>query len=293
MKSEKKILMAFLLNISFSIFEILGGIVTNSIAIISDAIHDLGDALSIGLAFFLEKKSVQKPDDKYTFGYARYSVLGAVITNTILLTGSLIVIYNSINRIINPDFVNYDGMIIIALFGVVTNFLASYVTKDGHSLNEQTVSLHMFEDVLGWIIVLVGAILMKFTDIKILDPILSIGVSFFILIHVFKYFKEIMNIFLEKIPTGITSEEIKEHILAIADVKDVHHIHLWSIDGTNNFATMHVAVKRADNNIKKVIRNELKKHGISHVTIELELSNEVCDEKSCQVNTDKKHIHHH
>lgn len=163
MKTEKSILIAFLLNMFFSIFEIIGGIFTNSVAIISDAIHDFGDSVSIGISYFLEKKSKKKPDDKYTYGYTRYSILGATVTNTILIIGSILVIFNAIERIINPAQINYDGMIIFAVFGVAVNFLATYFTKNGHSLNQKAVSLHMLEDVLGWLVVLIGAIVIKFT----------------------------------------------------------------------------------------------------------------------------------
>ena len=164
MKSDKKILVAFILNLLFSIFEFIGGTISNSVAIISDSIHDLGDSLSIGISYFLEKKSNKKPDHKFTYGYKRYSVIGSVITTLILLVGSVLVIYNAIIRIIDPKDINYNGMIIFAAIGVVINFLAAYFTKDGHSLNQKAVNLHMLEDVLGWAIVLFGAIVMRFTN---------------------------------------------------------------------------------------------------------------------------------
>ena len=183
MKTEKNILIAFLLNMLFSIFELIGGIFTNSVAIISDAVHDFGDSISIGISYFLEKKSKKKPDNNYTFGYTRYSILGAFITNTILIIGSVLVIINAIKRIINPVTINYDGMIIFAIFGVIVNFLAAYFTKEGDSLNQKAVNLHMLEDVLGWSVVLIGAILIKFTEINVIDSIMSIGLAIFILTH--------------------------------------------------------------------------------------------------------------
>jgi cobalt-zinc-cadmium efflux system protein len=286
MKTEKNILIAFILNLFFSIFEFIGGLITNSVAIISDSIHDMGDAMSIGLSFFLEKKSKHKPDDKYTYGYLRYSVLGGLITTTILLVGSLLVIYNSIKRIINPVDIHYNKMILIALFGLVVNFIAAYVTKEGKSINQKAVNLHMLEDVLGWIIVLVGAIIMSFTDIKIIDPIVSIAVAIFILINALKNFKSILDLFLEKIPNNISVEKIKKQILTIDEVIDVHHIHIWSIDGINNYATLHVVTNNS--NIKTKIR-ELLKNEINHITIEIESKDEVCSEIECDI----KHNHHH
>ena len=299
MKTDKNILIAFILNLAFSIFELIGGTLTNSVAIISDSIHDIGDALSIGISYFLEKKSKKQPDEKYTFGYIRYSVIGSAITTTILLLGSIIVIYNSILRLFNPTTINYDGMILLAIFGVFVNFLAAFFTRDGHSLNQKSVNLHMLEDVLGWVIVLLGAIIMKFTDISIIDPLLSICVAIFIFVNALKNFKSILDLFLEKIPNNISIESIKEHLLKIEDIEDVHHIHVWSIDGYNNYATMHVITKNNSHEIKEKIREELHEHNINHVTIELEEHGENCNNTECTIDsnnmshTNTHHHHHH
>ena len=243
MKTEKNILIAFILNIGFSIFEFVGGLFTNSISILSDSVHDLGDAISIGISYFMEKKSKRHSDNKYTYGYIRYSVLGGVITTTILLVGSILVIIGAVKRIINPVEVNYSGMIILAIIGVILNFIAAYVTREGDSINQKAVNLHMLEDVLGWVVVLIGAIIMNFTDIKLIDPIMSIGVAVFILIHSLKNLKKVLDIFLEKTPEDIDIDELKEHLLKIKGVDDIHHIHVWSIDGYNNYATMHIVSK--------------------------------------------------
>ena len=294
MKTEKNILIAFILNLGFSIFEFFGGIFTNSVAILSDSIHDMGDALSIGISYFLEKKSKKHADNKYTYGYIRYSVLGGLITTVILIVGSILVIYNAIGRIINPTQINYEGMILFAVIGVVLNFIAAYFTKDGDSINQKSVNLHMLEDVLGWVVVLLGAVIMKFTDIKILDPIMSIGVAIFILVHSFKNLKKVVDLFLEKTPSDINIEALKRGILKIEEVEDIHHIHVWSIDGYNNYATMHIVTK--SNNIKEVknkVRHELKEHNICHAILETE--DEACDEIECnpEINGSENHHHHH
>lgn len=292
MKTEKNILIAFILNLSFSIFEFLGGLFTNSVAILSDSIHDLGDAISIGISYFLERKSKKKPDKQYTYGYARYSVLGGVITTTILLVGSILVIINAVKRLFNPVDVNYSGMIIFAIVGAVLNFIAAYVTKEGDSINQKSVNLHMLEDVLGWGVVLIGAIIMKFTDIKILDSIMSIGVAIFILFHSIQNLKSILDLFLEKTPKDIGIDELKEHLLEIKDIEDVHHVHVWSIDGYNNYATMHIVTKSNDIKIiKQKIREELSEHNICHAILETE--DEVCDDTECHVEFHNDMHHHH
>ena len=252
----------------------------------------MGDALSIGISFFLEKKSKKKPDNNYTYGYVRYSVLGGLITNVILLVGSLLVIYNAVLRIIEPAEVNYKGMIIFAVIGVVMNFIAAYLTREGNSINQKSVNLHMLEDVLGWIVVLIGAIVMNFTDIKILDPLMSIGVALFILINTLKGLKQILDLFLEKTPQDINIVDLKEHLQKIDGLNDIHHIHVWSIDGYNNYATMHIVTKSSDiNTIKKEIRKELAEHGICHAILETE--DEACDDVDCKPNLNIENTHHH
>ena len=294
MKTEKNILIAFILNLCFSIFEFFGGIFTGSIAILSDAVHDVGDAVSIGLSFFLEKKSKKQPDDIYTYGYARYSVIGSVITTLILLFGSVAVIFGAVSRIINPIKINYNGMIVFAIVGVVINFFAAFFTRKGDSLNQKAVNLHMLEDVLGWAVVLVGAVVMHFTNLWLIDPCLSICVAIFIFINAIKNLKVAVDLFLEKTPKSIDLDQLREHISKIDGVLDIHHIHVWSLDGQKIFATMHVVTNADSHEIKHKIRKELEEHGIGHTTLELEGENEHCDERCCKVEFDSHHhCHHH
>ena len=295
MKTEKNILIAFILNLTFSIIEFFGGIITNSVAILSDSIHDMSDALSLGISYFLERKSKKEANNKYTYGYIRYSVLGGLITTVILMVGSLLVIYNAFGRIINPVEIDYQKMIVFAIAGVVLNFMAAYFTKDGDSINQKSVNLHMLEDVLGWIVVLIGAVVMNFTDIKILDPIMCIGVAIFILINALKNLKKVLDLFLEKTPKDVDINKIKEKLIKIDGVEDIHHIHVWSIDGYNNYATMHI-VSKSENikEIKKQIREELENNNICHVILETE--DEACEDKECHPHLkgeEGPHHHHH
>ena len=292
MKTDRNILVAFLLNFAFSIFEFVGGIFTGSVAILSDAVHDIGDAASIGASYFLEKKSKKQPDENYTYGYARYSVIGGVITTVILIIGSVLVIYSAVTRIISPTEINYDGMIIFALVGVLVNFFAAFFTRHGDSINQKAVNLHMLEDVLGWLVVLVGAIVMRFTDFAIIDPIMSIGVAVFIFINALRTLIEAVELFLEKTPHGVSLDEIREHIEEIEGVLGVHHIHIWSMDGQSNYATMHVVTNGEPKSIKARVRAELSEHGIGHATLELECEGEECGEEHCHVES-HGHSHHH
>ena len=296
MKTEKNILIAFILNLSFSLFEFAGGLFTGSVSILSDAVHDMGDAISIGISYFLEKKSKQQPDETHTYGYARYSVLGGALTALFLLLGSVIVICNAVNRMINPTEINYNGMILFAIIGVCVNFCAAFITRKGESLNQKAVNLHMLEDVLGWAVVLVGAVIMRLTDITILDPILSIGVALFILVNAMKHLKEATWLFLEKTPCSIDVNEIKNHLSELTGVLDVHHIHVWSMDGRVNYATMHIVTNADLLRIKEAIRKELEEFGITHATLELEAETENCHALYCRMeyrNESGHHHHHH
>lgn len=293
MKTERSILAAFLLNLAFSIFEFVGGILTGSVAILSDAVHDIGDAASIGVSFFLERKSRRPPDSKYTYGYARFSVLGGLVTALILVIGSVVMVCNAIGRIISPTPIHYEGMILFAIVGVCVNFIAALLTHGEGSLNQRSVNLHMLEDVLGWVVVLSGAIVMRFADIPLLDPIMSIGVSVFIFINTARHLKDIFELFLKKAP--IDTAIIQARVAAIDGVIDVHHIHLWSMDGQHSFATMHIVTDRNAHEMKEKIRKTLQVQGVTHVTLELEISNEDCRERQCSgiQHNCCAHGHHH
>lgn len=293
MKTERNILIAFILNLFFSVFEFLGGIFTGSVAIVSDALHDVGDAASIGISYFLERKSKKQPDEKYTYGYARYSAIGGAISTLILLIGSALMIYSAVGRMITPTKINYDGMIVFAVVGVCINFCAAFITRKGSSLNQRAVSLHMLEDVLGWAVVLVGAVVMRFTDLAFIDPLMSIGVSVFILVHAIKNLRELADLFLEKAPRDIELSKVRESVEGIEAVLDVHHIHIWSMGGQSHFATMHVVADAEPSKIKDAVRKELRALGIGHVTLELESSADRCSERECHAEIAPRSHHHH
>ena len=289
MKTERNILIAFLLNLGFSVFEFFGGVFTGSVAILSDAVHDLGDALGIGVSWFLERKSKRQSDHTYTYGYARFSVLGSVFTCGILLLGSVGVVVSAVGRLMNPVPIHYDGMILFAVVGVAVNLTAAFVTRHGESLNQKAVNLHMLEDVLTWVVVLIGAAVMRFTDWTILDPLVSIGVAVYIFVHAIGHLREAADIFLEKVPTGYAVEDIKARVESIEGVIDAHHIHVRSIDGYTHAATLHVVSERTD--AIAAVTSVLGEMGIPHVTVQVE--REVCPQTACGLVECHNHGHHH
>lgn len=297
MKKGKNILIAFWLNLIFSFFELGGGVFTGSTAIMSDALHDFGDALSIGISCFLERISKKHPDEKYTYGYGRYSLLGGIITTAVLIAGSVGVIFNAVIKLFDPPKIDYNGMLIFAVIGVAVNLTAALVTRGGKGINQRAVNLHMLEDVLGWLTVLVGAIVMKFTDLTFIDPVMSIATALFILISSLKNLKKTGEIFLERIPVGYSISQIRSELCELEGIVDVHHIHLRSFDEENIFAELHIVVSDEKNiSAKHTVFEKLVEMGITHATIETEPEGDCCNRTECHATVCHKpgccHSHH-
>lgn len=290
-ESYENIKLAFFLNLLFTIIEIIGGLWTNSVAILSDAVHDLGDSISLGLSWFLENYSKKNPDEIFSFGYSRFSLLSAFFNSLILILGSIFVLTRAIPRLMNPEPINAVGVIVFAVFGILVNGIAAYKLSKGSSINEEVISFHFLEDVLGWVSIFIVGIIYMFKEIPILDPILSIGITSYILYNIFKNFKKILKIFLQAVPSDLSIEEIEKLIMKNPQIITIHHTHLWSLDGENNLLSTHIVVEdELDNDeisdIKENIRNKLMKHNINHVTVEVDYRSEVCDDEECNLNGD-------
>jgi cobalt-zinc-cadmium efflux system protein len=287
---EKNIKTAFLLNFSFSLFEIFGGLWTNSMAILSDAIHDLGDSLALGLAWYLSNLSHKKSDAKFSYGYKRFSLLGAIVTSLILIIGSIIVILHAIPRLLDPQDVYVEGMLGFAIIGIMVNSIAMIKMSHGHTQNEKMVSLHLLEDVLGWIAVLITSIIMLWVDVPVLDPLLSILISSYILWNVVKNLRQTVEIFLQATPEEIDTQELQQILSQRFPIQSIHDWHMWSMDGEYNILSFHIVLSdnKTENlsiqslsKMKKEIRQLITEYGIQHSTIEFELDIESCDLKAC------------
>jgi len=277
---------AFFLNLSFTIIELIGGIFTNSVAIISDAVHDFGDSISLALAWYFQKVSKKGSNRLYSYGYKRFSLLGAIITSIVLVGGSIFILTEAVPRIFEPQETNAKGMFVLAVAGILINGAAVLRTRKGSSINEKLVSLHLLEDVLGWIAVLAGSVLIHFTGLTIFDPILSIAISIFVLFNVFRNIRQVIPIILQGTPRDLDLEHIAEEIKQINTVADVHDLHIWSLTEEYNVLTVHVLLEKylpmADlAGLKKQIRSVLNEEGIQHATIEFETSDEQCAFENC------------
>jgi cobalt-zinc-cadmium efflux system protein len=280
-QSGKNLKIAFFLNLSFTILEFIGGMYVNSIAIVSDAVHDLGDSLSLGTSWYLDHKSKQGATDKFSFGYTRFSLLGALINSLVLIAGSIYVIYEAVGRILEPEHSDAQGMIIFAIVGVLVNGYAAWKLSGGKSMNEKVVSWHLLEDVLGWVAVLVVAIVLSFQDIHYLDPALSLLITAYILWNVIQRLRETLFIFLQGVPDDVSMSEIEEKLRTIDHVDSIHHTHVWSLDGEHHVLTSHLKLKNIDDfaqmlAVKQRAKELLRDYPFSHHTLETELDTETC-----------------
>jgi len=279
--STQNIKTAFLLNLLFTIIEVAGGLYTNSISVLSDALHDLGDTLSLGLSWYFDRLSKKKRDDRYTYGYGRFSLLAALINAVVLISGSVILLIEAVPRLWAPQAPDAGGMFVMSVLGILFNGAAMLNLRKGKSMNERMVYLHMLEDVLGWAALMVISIIMYFYHLPILDPLFSVVFTGYILWQVIKNLRKVVAIFLQGRPEGISIEGIQQQLANINNICEVHDVHVWSIDGEKSVASMHVVVPPEINTqqiqtVKNQVKEELKQLGIQHTTIEIEYYSEEC-----------------
>ncbi|MEM9297189.1 MAG: cation diffusion facilitator family transporter [Bacteroidota bacterium] len=283
---EGNIKVAFFLNLSFTIIEIIGGLYTNSLAILSDALHDLGDSLSLGLSWYFQKLSKKGRTRTFSYGYKRFSLLGAVINSIVLVVGSIFILTKAIPELFNPEETNVQGMFYLSILGIVVNGAAVFKLRKGESLNEKVVSLHLLEDVLGWVAVLVGSIIMMFTDAPFIDPLLSVLISLFVLYNVYKNLRKSMLVILQGIPEDISIDHIHQKLKDMPEVTDIHDCHAWSMDGQYNILTIHLQLDKdyrlsEQAQLKETVRSKLKDESINHITVEFEGKDEDCALQDC------------
>lgn len=283
--SSSKIGFAFFLNLSFAIAEFFGGMFTNSLAITSDALHDFGDSISLGISWLLEKKSRQKRSNEYSYGYGRFSLLGAIISGSVLTVGSIIIIIKIIQRTANPESINVKGMLVFAILGVIINGLAALKLKNYDTKNTKFVFYHMLEDVLGWVAVLISSIVMMFVDFPYIDTVLSILIVGYVLFNVVKNLLETFGLFLQKVPEEFDLKKLKRE-LTKKFLCEIHDLHIWTLDGENNILSAHLALSKnctlkESDIIKSNIKTYLEEKGINHSTIEVECRGNKCEQANC------------
>ena len=274
MKAKYTVWVAFFLNLSYAIVEFIAGGIFGSSAVLADSVHDLGDAIAIGISAFLETISNREEDRQYTLGYKRFSLLGALVTAVILITGSILVILENITKLFNPQPVDDEGVLWLGIIAVSINVLASLVVRKGKTKNESILSLHFLEDTLGWLAVILMAIILRFTDWYILDPLLSLVISIFILTKALPRFWSTLKIFLDAVPEGVETGDLEKDLETLTNVKSVNQLSIWSMDGLENNAIIHICIKDWEKimETKEAVRQFLEERGVQNITIEVDSS---------------------
>ena len=296
MKAKYAVWLAFFLNVTYAIVEFIAAGVFGSSAVLADSIHDLGDAIAIGISAFLETISNREEDRRYTLGYKRFSLLGALVTSVILIIGSILVILENITKIFNPQPVNDEGILWLGIIAVSTNVLASLVVRKGKTKNESILSLHFLEDTLGWLAVILMAIILRFTDWYILDSLLSLVISIFILTKVIPRFWSALKIFLEAVPEGAEAGNLEKDLETLTNVKSVNQLSIWSMDGLENNAIIHLCLEDWEQmtETKNQVRQLLEERGIQNITIEVDTSqSDHAQHKRKVIALEQSHGHQH
>ena len=278
--SEGRLLMVFALNACFTVVEFVGGYLTQSTAIMADAVHDLGDTLAIASALLLNRLGQRQSDGNFTYGYRRLSLFGALFNAIVLVVGCLWILSEALQRFDQPILPNAQGMLWLAMLGVVVNGAAALRLRSGKTMNERVLNWHLLEDMLGWVVVLVAAIVLHFVQWTWLDPALSVAFSLFILFNVVRSLKETLRLFAQATPDNELSLQVQQALSGIEQVQSLHHFHMWSLDGDKHVVSAHIKLNSSDAAshipVKRAIRELLKPFNIHHTTFELELADEHC-----------------
>ncbi len=278
--SSKNIATAFYLNFFFAIVELVGGFLTGSVAILADAVHDLGDCLSLGIAWFLQRLSHKGKTPSFSYGYGRLSLLSALLSGLIISIGSFFIIVETVPRFFIPSPPHGKGMLLIAIFGICVNLIATIRLSKGKSMNEKMLQWHFVEDILGWVAILIGSLFIIWKGWYWIDPLLAVLVSTYVIWNMIKNLKKTIKLFLQSVPEDFSKEDFQKKAIQINGIKEIHDLHIWSLDGTNHILSLHAIIDSNKNSprIKKEIRIVAKSMGNYHTTIELEFSEENCPE---------------
>ena len=272
---------AFFLNLAFTLVEAAGGLWTNSLAILSDSLHDLGDSLTFGLSWYLARTARQGRDDKYSYGYRRLSLVGALASALVLLVGSLLILARAIPRLIHPEHSNAQGMIALAVLGLLANGAAAWRLRSGRNLQSQVLRWHLIEDVLSWGAVLLVGVTLLVADIHVLDPLLSLFITGYVLFGVVRSLRRTMAVFLQAAPEELDLQALDRSLAGIPGVLSTHHTHVWSLDGAHHVLTTHLVVasrarKEEIVRIKRKALRLLAPISPEHTTVEVEYEDEDC-----------------
>lgn len=272
-KAGENLAFVFFMNLTFNIIVIIGGLATNSMAILSDCIHDLADTISIALAWFLERIAQKDSSDKYSYGYQRFSILGAVIISVFVIIMAFVILNEAIPRLFAPEEVDAGGMLVVALIGIVFKSLSVYRLHQGETFNEKAILLHQLGDVFEWIAILVLSLVLMFWDgAPYLDPFVSIAIALWLIFNLGRNLIKSIQVLLQKTPDNFDVDEFRSSINAIDGVTAIDDFHVWSLDGIDSILTVKVSIDNWEmqEEIKKEIYAIASKYHIVDITIEFD-----------------------
>lgn len=301
--SEKRLAITFFVTLFILAGELIGGYVSGSLALISDAGHMVTDALAIGMGFIAARISRRPPDKNATLGYERVGLLAALINGISLFVIAGLIFYESYERLISPPVIDIPVMLLIATLGLVGNIIMAFILGHSHEdLNVRSVWLHVLGDTLSSVGVIISGIIIYFTKWIYADTIASVLIGAIIIWGGVRLVRDTVSVFLNLTPKGFNVEALVKNITDMPDVISVHHVHLWPVAQNNIVFTAHILV--SDKTLseveatKKRIEDMLRANGITHSTLQIESSATTCDDSLyCQVNhtnhLDHNHMHHH
>ena len=270
-KAGKNLAFVFFMNLTFNLIVIIGGLATNSIAILADCIHDVSDTISIALAWVLEKISQKNPSKKYSYGYERFSILGAVIISVFVIIMGLVILNESIPRLFKPEGVDSGGMLILAVIGIIFKSLSVYRLHKGETFNEKAILFHQLGDIFEWITILIlSLVLMFWKGAPNLDPYVSIGIAIWLIFNLGRNLYKSLEVLLQKVPDSFNSDKFQRQISGIDGVRNIEDYHIWSLDGIDTVMTVKVNVdyKKDTFQIKEEIKEISKQYNVVDLTIE-------------------------
>ena len=272
-KAGENLAFVFFMNLAFNIIVIVGGLATNSMAILADCIHDMSDTISIALAWALEKVAQKDSTDKYSYGYQRFSILGAVIISVFVIIMAFVILQEAIPRLFAPEGVDAEGMLLVAVVGIVFKSISVYRLHEGETFNEKAILFHQLGDVFEWVAILVlSLVLMIWDGAPYLDPFVSIGIALWLIFNLGRNLYKSVEVLLQKTPDNFDVDEFKTQILSIEGVKNIDDFHIWSLDGIDSVMTLKVNVDFEKNveEIKHEIYSISNEYHVVDITIELD-----------------------
>ncbi|WP_025731549.1 cation diffusion facilitator family transporter [Heyndrickxia ginsengihumi] len=291
-----KMKLAFFLTLIILIVEVIGGVISHSLALLSDAGHVLTDIAAIGLSWFAMHQSQKPASEKFTYGYHRSGILAAFINAMTLIVIAVIILYEAINRFQHPQPVGSTWMFISASVGLIMNLYLGFGLSKEDNINVKSAVLHMIGDAMASAGVIVGGIIILLTGWYIVDPILSVLIAFLIAFGAWKIVKQTVGILMEGTPKGVSIEDVMNTIRSVKGVLNVHDLHIWSITSGKNALSCHVVLNNQisfqdSQVVLREIEHKLQHQGIGHATIQLENEEHPHDESAICSTTEDEHHH--